>query len=446
MIGRDHPDTDQWADEHGVVHGEGAELLDDVYEFLGRFIAYPSEHAHVAHVLWIAHAWLMDCWDSTPRIAFLSPEPGSGKSRCVEVTGPLVPRPVHAVNVTSAYLFRKIGDEDGRPTILYDEVDTVFGTRTSGENEDVRGLLNAGHRKGAVVGRCMMIGKTVFTEELPVYCAVALAGLNDLPDTLMTRSVIVRMRRRSPDEVVESWRPRLCEPDAEKLADRLLSWSATAQQFVKWPAMPEGVEDRNADCWEPLLAVADVVGGDWPNRARVSAVSLVSDLRTASVSLGVTLLRDLRQIFMDKRADRLTTEDVLTALHEIVESPWSELRGKPLDPRGLARFLGKYDVKSKQVRIGERTLKGYELADLIDPFSRYLPPLDKDANTSNPLVEVEVGGYRDGQEEKRSPGARGGETSETSETHQLHLVAPPCPDCMFPIDSREHDGICEGAA
>jgi len=422
---------------------EGVELLDDVHDFLGRFVAYPSEHAHVAHTLWIGHAWLMECWDSTPRIAFLSPEPGSGKSRCVEVTGPLVPRPVHAVNVTSAYLFRKIGDEDGRPTILYDEVDTVFGNRNSGENEDVRGLLNAGHRKGAMVGRCMMIGKTVHTEELPVYCAVALAGLNDLPDTLMTRSVIVRMRRRSPTEHVEPWRPRLNEPEAEKLADRLMTWSANAQHLVQWPEMPPGIEDRNADVWEPLLAVADVVGGDWPERARVSAVSLVSDLRTASVSLGVMLLRDLRAIFAARRADKLSTDDILQALHDIVESPWSELRGKPLDPRGLARYLSKYEVKSKQVRIGEKTLKGYELADLYDPFSRYLPPVD--ADMSNPQVEVEVGGYRDGHTAKQPSGVPSSETSETSETTQLRLVAPACPDCGYPADSEEHGSVCEVA-
>ena len=96
----------------------GATLLDDVREFLSRFVVYPSEHTLNAHTLWIAHAWLMDAWESTPRIAFLSPEPGSGKSRALEVTEPLVPRPVHAVNTTSAYLFRTVSDPGGAPTIL----------------------------------------------------------------------------------------------------------------------------------------------------------------------------------------------------------------------------------------------------------------------------------------------------------------------------------------
>ena len=185
----------------------GVRLLDDVEAFLARFVAYPSEAARVAHALWIAHTWFMDAWDSTPRIAFLSPEPGSGKTRALEVTEPLVPRPVHAVNTTPAYLFRKVSDEAGPPTILYDEIDTVFGPKAK-DNEDIRGMLNAGHRKGAIAGRCVIRGKIVETEELPAYCAVALAGLDDLPDTIMTRSVVVRMRRRAPTERVEPWRRR----------------------------------------------------------------------------------------------------------------------------------------------------------------------------------------------------------------------------------------------
>ena len=130
----------------------GAALLNDVHAFLGRFVAYPSEDTHIAHVLWIVHTHLMDAWESTPRIAFLSPEPGSGKTRALEVSELLVPRPVEAINVTPAYLFRKVGNPEGRPTILFDEIDTVFGPKAR-DNEEIRGLLNAGHRRGAVAGR-----------------------------------------------------------------------------------------------------------------------------------------------------------------------------------------------------------------------------------------------------------------------------------------------------
>jgi hypothetical protein len=168
-----------WHDRLPEEIPDGAKLLNDVHAFLGRFVAYPSEHAQIAHTLWIAHTHLMDCWDSTPRIAFLSPEPGSGKTRALEVSELLVPNPVAAVNVSPAYLFRKVADEAGAPTLLFDEIDTVFGPRAK-ENEEIRGLLNAGHRKGAVAGRCVVRGKEVFTEELAAYCAVAMAGLGYL--------------------------------------------------------------------------------------------------------------------------------------------------------------------------------------------------------------------------------------------------------------------------
>ena len=166
-----------------------------------------SIHAAIAHTLWIGHTHLMEVWDSTPRIAFLSKEPGSGKTRALEVTRPLVPRPVESVNVTSAYLFRKVGSHEGKPTILYDEIDTVFGPKAK-DNEDLRGLLNAGHRRGATAGRCVMKGKAIETEELEAYCAVAFAGLGHLPDTLMSRSIPIRMRRRAPGEEVQPFRPR----------------------------------------------------------------------------------------------------------------------------------------------------------------------------------------------------------------------------------------------
>jgi hypothetical protein len=174
-----------------------AALLSDVETFCRRFIAYPSPNAAVAHVLWLAHTHAMDAWESTPRIAFLSPEPGSGKTRALEISELLVPNPILGISATSAYLFRRISDEAGLPTVLYDEIDTVFGPKAKGDNEEIRAVLNAGHRKGAFAGRCVVRGKSVETEELPCYAAVAVARLGWLPDSLLTRSVIIRMHRRA---------------------------------------------------------------------------------------------------------------------------------------------------------------------------------------------------------------------------------------------------------
>jgi hypothetical protein len=358
---------------------DGAQLLDEVHAFLGRFVAYPSEAARVAHTLWIAHCYFMDSWESTPRIAFLSPEPGSGKTRALGVIEPLVPRPVHAVNTTPAYLFRKVSDEAGLPVILYDEIDTVFGPKAK-DNEDVRGMLNAGHRRGAVAGRCLTKGKTVVTEELPAYCAVALAGLDDLPDTIRTRSVIIRMRRRKPSERVEPWRHRIHAPQGQQIADRLEDWSKSFTE-IAWPEIPNGIEDRNADVWEPLLAVADLAGGDWPKRARVAAVALVALAADQKQSLGVQLLTDLHRVFAGAAA--LHSEVILGKLNALEDAPWGDLRGKELDFRGLARRLRAYDIHPTDVRIDDVVRKGYKAGDLADAWSRYLSaPSDVSATSA----------------------------------------------------------------
>jgi hypothetical protein len=372
-----------WDSAEATAQPDGAAILTEVHAFLGRFVAYPSTHAHVAHALWVAHAHLMDAWESTPRIAFLSPEPGSGKTRALEATESMVPRPVEAINVTPAYLFRKVGDAGGAPTILFDEVDTLFGPKAKQDNEEIRGLLNAGHRRGAVAGRCVVRGRNVETEELPAYCAVALAGIGDLPDTILTRSVIVRMRRRAPDERVEAYRHRIHGPEGGAIRDRLAAWATTVVDRLTdaWPAMPEGINDRDADVWEPLLAVADAAGGDWPERARVASVALVALSKRETPSLGIRLLSDLRHVF-GANDDYLSTEVIINKLISIDESPWSDIRGKPLDSRGLSSRLRRYDIKSKVVRIGGSTPRGYARADFLDAWKRYLPAPPIESATS----------------------------------------------------------------
>jgi Protein of unknown function (DUF3631) len=376
----------QFADRMNAKFGEKvepgalAQILDGVHDFLGRFVIYPSKEAHDAHVLWTAHTHVMEAWESTPRIAFLSPEPASGKTRALEVAELLVPNPVEAINVSPAYLFRKVGsEEDGPPTVLFDEIDTIFGPKAK-ENEEIRGLLNAGHRRGAVAGRCVVHGKQVTTEEIPAYCAVALAGLGWLPDTILSRSVIIRMRRRSPNEKVTAFRRRVYAKEGNSLRDRLAAWGASAitEMTEARPTMPDGIEDRNADVWEALLAIAEAAGEDWPARARGAAVALVAAAGEREPSLGIRLLSDLRDIFEKAKADQMTTAVILERLHAIAEAPWSDLKGKPLNDRGLAFRLREYGVRSKNLSIGGEygpRPKGYTRSDLHDVWERYLPLL-----------------------------------------------------------------------
>ncbi len=369
---------------------ERGSILDDVYVYLGKFVAYPSEAAQVAHCLWVAHTHLMEHWESTPRLALLSPEPGSGKTRAMELTETLVPRPVEAINVTSAYFFRKISDPQGLPTILHDEIDTIFGPKAK-EHEEVRGVINAGHRRGASSGRCVMKGRTIETEEFPAFCAVAVAGLGNLPQTILSRSVIIPMRRRAPGEVVQPYRRRIHAPEGHCLRDRLAAWAQHIGHTLKTnPVMPDGLEDRNADVWEALLAVADAAGGDWPARARVAAVALVAANQGNQPSLGIRLLTDLRDFFETQQVDAAWTEEILMALHNLQEAPWGDLKGKPLDSRKLSNFLRPYGIKSKQVKINLVNQRGYDRADLQDAWTRYLPLREEKEACVEPALAPQI--------------------------------------------------------
>ncbi|MFJ4781678.1 DUF3631 domain-containing protein [Streptomyces sp. NPDC088762] len=361
---------------------DGAALLDEVEAFHRRFNIFPREAAYVAVVLWDAHAHLLDSFDSTPRIAFLSPEPGSGKSRALEIVETLVPNRMAAVDASPSALFRAVSGIDGqRPTILFDEIDTVFGPK-AGENEQLRGFLNAGHRRGRLMYRCVGDGSNQTVQGFPSYCAVAMAGLGSLPDTILTRSVIIRMRKRAPNETIEPYRERINQPEGHALRDRLAAWADTVRDRVTgaWPTMPDGVTDRPADVWEPLLAVADAAGGHWPARARAACVELVAAAReNDESSLGVRLLTDLRDsVFCG--ADRLSTAVILECLLRMDDGPWGDLDDKPLNPRTLSKLLGQYvtpgnkPIKPRGIRTASGTPKGYYAEDLADAWERYCPP------------------------------------------------------------------------
>ncbi|MFE4800104.1 DUF3631 domain-containing protein [Streptomyces sp. NPDC056708] len=377
----------------------GAALLDEVERFHRRFNVFPREAAYVAVALWDAHAHLLDAFDSTPRLAFLSPEPGSGKSRALEVVETLVPRPMLAVNARAAALFRSVSDPAGRPTILFDEIDTVFGPK-AGDNEELRGFLNAGHRRSGVTYRCIGDGGNQTVVEFPSYTAVSVAGLGYLPDTITTRSVIIRMRRRARNEKAEPFRARLHEAEGNELRDRLAQWADQVRDDIagRWPEMPEGVTDRPADVWEPLLSVADAAGGDWPERARTACVELVNAARADDKgSLGIRLLTDLRDHVM-AGIDRMPTVAILDRLCALDEAPWADMSGRPLDSRGLAKMLGEYmttdntPVKARNIKSAGTVLKGYYAADLHDAWQRYCPPPPSGAATSATSATSQVSG------------------------------------------------------
>jgi hypothetical protein len=227
----------------------------------------------------------------------------------------------------------------------------------------------------------LIVGKQVIPQEISAYCAVALAGLGGLPDTILSRSVVVRMRRRAADEQVEPWRRRIHAAQGKEIGDQLALWAEAALGSVinTWPDMPPGVTDRDADVWEALLAVADVAGGQWPERARSAAVTLVTEGKESTPSLGLRLLADIRTVF--GLAAKLPTGDLIARLRKIPEAPWDDLKGKPLNDLILSRMLKDHGIKPKVIRIGEDVSRGYAREDFHDAWKRYLPPIGAKAVT-----------------------------------------------------------------
>jgi len=129
-----------------------------------------------------------------------------------------------------------------------------------------------------------------------------------------------------------------------------------------------------------LLAIADAIGNDWPTRARGAAVALVAEAKERDPTLGVRLLADLKNVFGD--AKEMTTEAILRALHTLNESPWNDLKGKPLNDRGLAQRLRQYEVRPRVLPGGSH--RGYQREDLHDVWERYLaPPPSSDGSVTS---------------------------------------------------------------
>ena len=361
------------AEESVVPFRRSQDAIDLVASYLRRFVAYANEHAVVAHTLWIAHTHLLDEFDTTPRLAFMSAEPMSGKTRALEVSEHLVCDSLMGFSMSAAVTVRLVAER--RRTVLFDEVDAIYGTAKRQEaNGELVAFMNAGYRRGAKSYRCAT-GKGSKHEalEFDAFAALAVAGLRGLPDALATRAIIIRMRRRAPDEQVEPFRIKHHVPQALPVKQALEEWCLSAV-VSQDPDMPPGVVDRAADIWEPLIAIADAYGGDWPKLARGAAVYFTkANAEDEARSAGVELLAHIKDAFGED--ERLATKVLVERLCARDELPWATInRGNPIDEIGLARRLKPYGIKPKAVRIGERTPRGYGADQFADTWRRYLDP------------------------------------------------------------------------
>jgi hypothetical protein len=361
---------------------DGALILRDLARYARRFVILTEPQAD-AIALWILHTHAIEAADCTPYLSIRSAEKRSGKTRLLEVLELLVREPLPAANISDAALFRSIGAEDASPTVLLDEVDAIFGAKAR-DREDLRGLLNAGYRRGAVVRR-MGGAKMTTLEAFAVFCAKAFAGIGELPDTIADRCVPISLTRKTRDEPVARIRRRDALADAEPLQISAASWASHHAPSLAEarPDLPDELDDRAQDVWEPLFAIADRAGDDWPERARRAALALSSNGEREDASAGVQLLGDCCQVFGGQGVDRFTSVGLADALHEIEESPWGEWYGKPITPRGIAKLLSRYRIRPRTIRLhDDTTAKGYKREWFEDAWARYLP--SENVTTSQP--------------------------------------------------------------
>jgi Protein of unknown function (DUF3631) len=344
----------------------GADLLDQVLTNLETYVAFANRHQPVAGALWTAATHAIEAWQHATRLVITSPMKRCGKSRLMDVVRYMSHSPLACADATTAAIFRSIGDNP--PTLFMDEADAMFGTKKAAErNEDLRALFNAGWQRGRPAIRCFGPGHGV--AEFDTFAMVGIAAIKGLPDTITDRAVNIALQRRGPGEHISRFRIRRDAPPLKELGQRLGVWVASIIEELKdvEPDMP--VEDREADAWEPLIAIADAAGGDWPKRARSACKALCESAEDADQELDTLLLTDIKAIFSDAKQTFISSTELVRKLRAIEESPWDAF---DLTVNRLAHRLKPYHVKSGHNT--DRTVRGYHLDSFRDAFRRHIRP------------------------------------------------------------------------
>lgn len=341
-----------------------AELLGQVRATISRFIVC-EEATATAATLWIAFTWIIEHVQVAPLAIITAPEKRCGKTQLLDIIGRLSKRSLLASNISPAAMFRVI--EAQSPTLLIDEADAFFRT-----HEELRGIINSGHTKtSAYVIRT--VGDDHDAKQFSTWGAKAIAGIGKMADTVMDRAVVLTLRRKLPNEEVERLRhsePGLFETLAGKLSRFGEDHGATIGRAR--PSLPGALNDRAQDNWEPLLAIADLAGGNWPSEARTAALAISGD-GEGDLSTNEELLSDIRDIFNADDVDHFWLADLRARLCADDTAPWATLsRGGPISVRQLGKKLKGFGVIAKSIRVSGRVDKGYERSQFEDAWRRYL--------------------------------------------------------------------------
>jgi len=375
-----------------------ADLLEETRAFVRRFVVVGAVELD-AIAVWVAHSYVFDLAYATPYLHAHSPEPGSGKTTLLDVLGVLVKNPIDADNLTEATLFRLV--EAKTPTLLFDEVDAVFGKKNSDSTEGIRQVLNSGYRKGRKAWRCVPPSHEV--RPFNVFCPKALSGLRELPGTLAHRSIPIAMKPPLPSDVYEDFDTEQAFGEAEDLRRNLEAWAAESMDVLsrpelKPPKLPE-LDARANEIWRLLFRIADQAGEDWPEQARAAARELSgADRRRQDASPGIKLLAHIKDVF---QGEKMFCGDLVHALNELDDAPYGGWNlGAGISTRELGKKLVPYGVRAKSIRIENTKSKGYERVQFEDSWGRYfpqIPPTKGDRGTTR-IVEPKRGESKGGQD------------------------------------------------
>lgn len=340
-------------------------LLLSLKRRIQRHVVLSSEAATIV-ALWVLFAWVHEIAAvHSPILLVTSAEANSGKTTLLILIGFLVPRALLCVEISEATLFR--GIELWQPTIIVDEADVILVN-----NEPLRSVVNSGWTRGASVPRC--IGDERTPHAFPTFCpkAIGMKG-RKLPDTTLSRCITIELKRKHTNEKVEHFRA-IDDPGLEELRRQAMRWAADNAESLKGtePIMPEGFDNRLGDNYRPLLAIADLAGGEWPQQAREAAQRLSGAVDTGST--GTRLLADIRAAFDEAEAGVLSSADLVGKLTAEADSQWAEWKaGKPLTQNQLARLLKPFGIAPGQVWItADRQSRGYRRDQFEDAWQRYL--------------------------------------------------------------------------
>jgi hypothetical protein len=207
------------------------------------------------------------------------------------------------------------------------------------------------------------------------FAPLVLAGISSLPGTLADRSIIIHMQRAKPSEIGLRERFDSCKIAREQeLKRKLMRWSQDNYSTLQ-TTDPElsGLYNRKADTWRPLFAIAECVGGEWPERVK-KAVTELGAKSDESESAGVLLLADIRTTFNSRsKDDWLPSAEIIDELLRREDAPWQEWhKGKPITQAGIARLLKPFGIRPKQHRYEDRRagISSYERISFDDAFSR----------------------------------------------------------------------------